>query len=78
MDFKDIKTWGVLLSIIIALGSGFKQFGELSTRLSQLEKVKKVDIKPLEQDIAILKAETAVLNAVIMEMKQKASNPMQR
>ena len=58
MDFKDIKTWGVLLSIILAIGGGFSKFGEISNRLAVLEKKTAPDIKPLEQDMAMTKAQT--------------------
>ena len=78
MDFKDIKTWGVLLSIIGALGGGFAKFGEISNRLAQVEQKSAADIKPLEQDIAVMKAEIAVLNAKVAEMKARSDNPLQQ
>ena len=78
MDFKDIKTWGVLLSIIGALGGGFAKFGEISNRLAQVEQKSAPDIKPLEQDIAVMKAEIAVLNAKVAEMKARSDNPLQQ
>ena len=76
MDFKDIKTWGVLLSIIVGLGGGFQKFGEISNRLSVLEKKSAPDIKPLEQDIAINKAEIAVLKTKVDEIKARSDNPL--
>ncbi len=76
MDFKDIKTWGVLLSIIAAIGGGFSKFGSMSTRLDAIEAKKTVDVKPLEQDIAINKAEIAVLKAKIEEMRARSANPL--
>lgn len=76
MDFKDIKTWGVLLSIIAAIGGGFSKFGEISNRLAVLEKKSAPDIKPIVADIAINKAEIAVLNAKVNEMKARSDNPL--
>ena len=76
MDFKDIKTWGVLLSIVVAIGGGFSKFGEISNRLAVLEKKTAPDIKPLTTDIAINKAEIAVLNAKVNEMKARSDNPL--
>lgn len=76
MDFKDIKTWGVLLSIVVAIGGGFSKFGEISNRLAVLEKKSAPDIKPLEQDIAINKAEIAVLKAKVDEIKARSDNPL--
>jgi hypothetical protein len=78
VDFKDIKTWGVLLSIIVALGGGFQKFGEISNRLAQVEQKSAPDIKPLEQDIAINKAEIAVLKAKMDEVKARSDNPLTR
>ena len=77
MDFKDIKTWGVLLSIVVAIGGGFSKFGEISNRLAVLEKKSSPDIKPLEQNIAINKAEIAVLKAKVDEIKARSDNPLQ-
>jgi hypothetical protein len=77
MDFKDIKTWGVLLSIILAIGGGFSKFGEISTRLAQIEKQKAPNIKPLEQEISVLKAKISVLEARQEEIRLKSSNPLQ-
>ena len=48
MDFKDIKTWGVLLSIIGAIGGGFAKFGEISNRLAVLEGKSFPDVKQME------------------------------
>ena len=76
MDFKDIKTWGVLLSITIAIGGGFSKFGEISNRLAVLEKKSVPDVKPIVADIAINKAEIAVLNAKVNEMKARSDNPL--
>ena len=76
MDFKDIKTWGVLLSITIAIGGGFSKFGEISNRLAVLEKKSAPDIKPLEQRIAVNEAEIKVLDAVVKEMKARSDNPL--
>ena len=76
MDFKDIKTWGVLLSIVLGIGGGFQKFGEISNRLAVLEKKSAPDIKPLEQDIAINKAEIAVLKTKVDEIKARSDNPL--
>tara|TARA_R110002020_G_scaffold54680_2_gene152240 strand:- start:4688 stop:4921 length:234 start_codon:yes stop_codon:yes gene_type:complete len=77
VDFKDIKTWGVLLSIVVAIGGGFAKFGEISNRLAVLEKKSAPNIKPLEQSIAINKAEIAVLKSQVVEIKARSDNPLQ-
>ena len=72
MDFKDIKTWGVLLSIIIAIGGGFSKFGEISNRLTQLEGKSFPDVKQFELN----RAEIQVLKLKIEEMEKRESNPL--
>ena len=72
MDFKDIKTWGVLLSIILAIGGGFNKFGSMSTRLSQLESKSFPDVKQMELN----RAEIQVLKLKIEEMEKRESNPL--
>tara|TARA_R100000655_G_scaffold76809_1_gene115797 strand:- start:506 stop:745 length:240 start_codon:yes stop_codon:yes gene_type:complete len=76
MDFKDIKTWGVLLSIIIAIGGGFSTFGSISNRLEVVENRSSVDIKPLELEISQLKARVLLLEAKVSEMQLKNNNPL--
>ena len=47
MDFKDIKTWGVLLSIVTVIGGGFATFGSIKTRLTEVESRSFPDIKQM-------------------------------
>ena len=64
-----VKEWLGIGSLIITL-LGFAIFqGKLIERINVLESQKAVDIKPLTADIAINKAEIAVLKAKIDEMK---------
>jgi len=78
MDFKDIKTWGVLLSIIVAIGGGFSKFGSMSTRLDSIEAKKTVNIKPLETQIQINNAEIKVLQTQVRQLELENSNPLGR
>ena len=71
-----VKEWLGIGSLIITL-LGFAIFqGKLIERINVLESQKAVDIKPLTADIAINKAEIAVLNAKVNEMKARADNPL--
>ena len=71
-----VKEWLGIGSLIITL-LGFAIFqGKLIERINVLESQKAVDIKPLTADIAVNKAEIAVLNAVISEMKARSNNPL--
>jgi hypothetical protein len=71
-----VKEWLGIGSLIITL-LGFAIFqGKLIERINVLESQKAVDIKPLTADIAINKAEIAVLNAKVNEMKARSDNPL--
>ena len=72
MDFKDIKTWGVLLSIIVAIGGGFATFGKIQTRLDQVESRSFPDIKQME----INATKIQILELKIEELEKKEQNPL--
>jgi|TARA_R100001530_G_scaffold107723_2_gene75386 hypothetical protein len=72
MDFKDIKTWGVLLSIVGAIGGGFAKFGEISNRLTVLEGKSFPDVKQMELN----RAEIEVIKAKIDAIKARSDNPL--
>ena len=66
------KIWPSWITLL-----GFAIFqGKLIERINVLESQKAVDIKPLTADIAINKAEIAVLNAKVNEMKARSDNPL--
>jgi|TARA_R100000544_G_C2219789_1_gene56758 hypothetical protein len=71
-----VKEWLGIGSLIITL-LGFAIFqGKLIERINVLESQQSVDIKPLTADIAVNKAEIAVLNAKVNEMKARSDNPL--
>jgi len=71
-----VKEWLGIGSLIITL-LGFAIFqGKLIERINVLESQKAVDIKPLTANIAINKAEIAVLNAKVNEIKARSENPL--
>jgi hypothetical protein len=72
----DIKTIAGIVGLVITIGSLFVFQGQLIQRIDVLEAQSAPDIKPLEQAIAINKAEIAVLNAVVSEMKARSDNPL--
>tara|TARA_R100000278_G_C5463872_1_gene161919 strand:- start:539 stop:766 length:228 start_codon:yes stop_codon:yes gene_type:complete len=74
----DIKTITGAVGAIIAIASLFVFQGQLIERVENLESQKAPNIKPLEQDIAVMKAEIAVLNAKVAEMKARSDNPLQQ
>ncbi len=72
----DIKVITGAVGLVITLGGLFVFQGQLIERVENLESQKAPNIKPLEQDIAINKAEIAVLKAKIDEMKSRSDNPL--
>ena len=72
MDFKDIKTWGVLLSIVTVIGGGFATFGSIKTRLSEVESRSFPDIKQME----INATKIQILELKIEELEKKEENPL--
>ena len=72
----DIKTITGAIGAIIAVASLFVFQGQLIERVEVLEKQTAPNIKPLDQDIAINKAEIKVLKTIIDEMKARSDNPL--
>ena len=71
-----VKEWLGIGSLIITLLVFAIFQGNLIERINVLESQKAVDIKPLTADIAINKAEIAVLNAKVNEIKARSDNPL--
>ena len=72
----DIKVITGAIGLVITLGGLFVYQGQLIQRVEVLEARQSVDIKPLTADIAVNKAEIAVLNAKVNEMKARSDNPL--
>ena len=73
----DIKTIATGVGLVITIAGLFVFQGQLIQRVDVLEARSAPDIKPLEQDIAINKAEIAVLIAKVEEIKARSDNPLQ-
>ena len=74
----DIKVIAGVFSLLVGFGSLFVFQGQLITRVDVLEAQSAPNIKPLEQDVANLKSEIAVLKTKIDSMRAKESNPLLR
>lgn len=74
----DIKVITGLIGSAIAIGSLFIFQGQLIQRVDTLESRSAPNTKIIEQDIADLKSEVAVLKTIIEEMRQKEINPLMR
>ena len=73
----DIKTIATGVGLVITIAGLFVFQGQLIQRVDVLEARSAPDIKPLEQDIAINKAEIAVLKEKVEEIKARSDNPLQ-
>ena len=64
-----------LVAAIVAIGGGFAKYGEITTKLADIESRKTVDIAPIEKSIAILQKQIEVLELDLQELKEQAKNP---
>ena len=65
-----------LIAAIVAIGGGFAKYGEITTKLGDIESRKTVDIAPIEKSIAILQKQIEVLELDLQELKEQAKNPL--
>ena len=61
-----------LIAAIVAIGGGFAKYGEITTKLADIESRKTVDIAPIEKSIAILQKQIEVLELDLQELKEQA------
>ena len=74
----DIKVISGVVGVVFTFGALFIQVGEALNRLSALEGKSAPDTTIIEQDVADLKSEVAILRTKIEEIKAKNSNPLMR
>ena len=79
-----------LVAAIVAIGSGFVKYGEITTKLNTLSEQSGPDLTPLAQqignnqkmisdgftDIAVLQKEIELLKLQVEEIKVSTSNPL--
>ena len=63
-----------LLGVIAAIGGGFVKYGEITTKLSQIEASQGVDFAPIEKQIDELKKEIDGLGASIGKNKSATND----
>tara|TARA_R110002020_G_scaffold15375_1_gene54824 strand:- start:50 stop:274 length:225 start_codon:yes stop_codon:yes gene_type:complete len=73
----DIKAILGIIGLVITLGGMMVTVGKIMNRLDVVEARSAPNIKPLEQGIAINKAEIAVLKSQVVEIKARSDNPLQ-
>ena len=65
-----------LIAAIVAIGGGFAKYGEITTKLADIESRKAIDIAPIEKSIAILQQQIEVLELDLQELKEQAKKPL--
>ena len=65
-----------LIAAIVAIGGGFAKYGEITTKLADIESRKAIDIAPIEKSIAILQKQIEVLELDLQELKEQAKNTL--
>ena len=65
-----------LIAAIVAIGGGFAKYGEITTKLTDIESRKAIDIAPIEKSIAILQKQIEVLELDLQELKEQSKNPL--
>ena len=65
-----------LIAAIVAIGGGFAKYGEITTKLADIESRKTVDIAPIEKSIAIIQKQIEVLELDLQQLKEQAKNPL--
>tara|TARA_A100000172_G_scaffold31822_1_gene19001 strand:+ start:760 stop:1002 length:243 start_codon:yes stop_codon:yes gene_type:complete len=65
-----------LIAAVVAIGGGFAKYGEITTKLEDIESRKAIDIAPIEKSIAILQKQIEVLELDLQEIKEQSKNPL--
>ena len=65
-----------LIAAIVAIGGGFAKYGEITTKLADIESRKSIDNATIEKSIAILQKQIEVLELDLQELKEQAKNPL--
>ena len=59
----NLASIAALIAAVVAIGGGFVKYGEITTKLSQIEASQGVDFAPIEKQIDELKKEIDYLSA---------------
>ena len=74
-QLKDnLASIAALVGALVAIGGGFVKYGEITTRLNQIEANQGVDFAPIEKQIDELKKEIDGLGASIGKNKSATSD----
>jgi len=68
----NLASIAALVAAIVAIGGGFVKYGEITTKLTQIEASQGVDFAPIEKQIDELKRKIDGINASIS--KNKSAN----
>ena len=70
----NLASIAALIAAVVAIGGGFVKYGEITTKLSQIEASQGVDFAPIEKQIDELKKEIDNLGAGISKNKSATND----
>ena len=68
----NLASIAALIAAVVAIGGGFVKYGEITTKLNQIEANQGVDLSPIDKQIDEVKAN---VNGVNKNVKEK-NNPL--
>ena len=68
----NIASIAALIAAVVAIGGGFVKYGEITTKLSQIEASQGVDFAPIEKQIDELKADVKKNKGANADVNTKA------
>ena len=70
----NLASIAALIAAVVAIGGGFVKYGEITTKLSQIEASQGVDFAPIEKQIDELKKEIDGLSVSIGKNKNSTND----
>ena len=70
----NLASIAALIAAVVAIGGGFVKYGEITTKLSQIEASQGVDFAPIEKQIDEIKKEIDGLSASIGKNKNSTND----
>ena len=71
---NNLASIAALIAAVVAIGGGFVKYGEITTKLSQIEASQGVDFAPIEKQIDELKKEIDGLSVSIGKNKNSTND----
>ena len=69
----NLASIAALIAAVVAIGGGFVKYGEITTKLNQIEASQGVDLSPIDKQIDEVKANVNGVNKNVKENKDSIS-----